>query len=148
MSASTWVFLTLAIVSLILVIVGIILLAKRYDTDAEGKKKLSHAKMWSGIILTIFGLVGVIIFTWLFIRGLRSASPKSCVPLTADEVSVTIGTYKSLEPENGTFPDHPIYKYANEKEVEYLEKFVPLNKTKTNKCSLTGGRIFELKLQQ
>lgn len=144
MSASTWVFLTLAIVSFILVIVGIILLVKRYDTDAEGKKKLSHAKMWSGIILTIFGLVGVIIFTWLFIRGLRPTAPTRCLPLTTEQERETIGTYLNLDFEQSKIP-----KYVTDQEFEYYEKVAPVKKVRgTNMCAFGGKRIFELKLKQ
>lgn len=64
-------YIILDVVAFLLLLTGILLIAFRHTTE-NGVKKVSQAKLWTGIIFLILGIVGLAIFTWLAIRNRKN----------------------------------------------------------------------------
>lgn len=66
-------YIILDVVAFILLVAGILLITFRHTTE-NGVKKVSQAKLWTGIIFLILGIVGLAIFTWLIFRSRKSVT--------------------------------------------------------------------------
>lgn len=69
MSLPRWVSITLMILGILLILAGVLLLIFREVKDESGKKKVSSARVWTGVILLVIGVVLTVTFSILSFKS-------------------------------------------------------------------------------